>query len=100
MITYEGVWISEINGSSGEITSWIRSFSLNNVFISKCNWRRFIEAVVVSSGGTWRVKHDGEPIGRYQTKEAAFEAAVTAASLAVREGYQVQLSVPGARIES
>jgi uncharacterized protein DUF2188 len=55
---------------------------------------------VVSSGGIWRVKHDGEPIGSYETKEAAFEAAVTAASSAVREGYQVQLSVPGARIES
>jgi hypothetical protein len=47
---------------------------------------------IVGSGGIWRVKHDGEPIGRYQTKEAAF--------LAVREGYQVQLSVPGARLES
>jgi len=53
---------------------------------------------IVGSGGIWRV--DGEPMGRYQTKEAAFEAAVAAASLAVREGYQVQLSVPGARIES
>jgi hypothetical protein len=41
---------------------------------------------IVGSGGIWRVKHDGEPIGRYQTKEAAFEAAVAAASLAVREG--------------
>ena len=55
---------------------------------------------VVGSGGIWRVKHDGEPIGRYHTKEAAFEAAVAAASLAVREGYEVQLSVPGTRIES
>src|ERR1700730_13804934 len=55
---------------------------------------------VVGSGGVWRVKHDGEPVGSYQTKESAFEAAVAAASLAVREGYEVQLSVPGTRIES
>jgi hypothetical protein len=26
---------------------------------------------VVGSGRVWRVKHDGEPIGSYQTKEAA-----------------------------
>jgi hypothetical protein len=55
---------------------------------------------VVGSGGVWRVKHDGEPVGSYQTKESAFEAAVAAASSAVREGYEVQLSVPGTRIES
>ena len=48
---------------------------------------------VVGSGGVWRVKHDGEPVGSYQTKESAFEAAVAAASLAVRERYEVQLSV-------
>jgi hypothetical protein len=54
---------------------------------------------VVGSGGVWRVKHDGEPIGSYPSKEAAFEAAVAAASLDVREGYAVQLSVPGDRIE-
>ena len=65
--------------------------------------RRSIMAIasyeVVGSGGVWRVKHDGEPVGSYQTKESAFEAAVAAASLAVREGYEVQLSVPGTRIE-
>jgi hypothetical protein len=52
---------------------------------------------VVGSGGVWRVKRDGEPVGSYQTKESAFEAAVAAASLAVRDGYEVQLSVPGTR---
>ena len=54
---------------------------------------------VVGSGATWRVKHDGEPVGSYPTKEAAFEAAVAAASLAVREGYEVQILVPGRRVE-
>jgi hypothetical protein len=66
--------------------------------------RRSVVAIasytVVGSGGVWRVKHDGEPIGSYPTKEAAFEAAVAAASSAVREGYEVHLSVPGARIEA
>src|ERR1700694_1021500 len=50
---------------------------------------------LVGSGGGGRVKHDGDPVGSYQTKESAFEAAVAAVSLAVREGYEVQLSVPG-----
>jgi hypothetical protein len=54
---------------------------------------------VVGSRGVWRVKHNGEPVGSYETKEAAFEAAVAAASLAVRKGYEVRLSVPGTRIE-
>jgi hypothetical protein len=54
---------------------------------------------VVGSRGIWRVKHDGEPVGSYESKEAAFEAAVAAAALAVRDGYEVQVSVPGIRIE-
>jgi len=41
---------------------------------------------VVGSGGVWRVKHDGEPVGSYQTKEGRFEAAVAAAAVAVRDG--------------
>src|ERR1700675_4581884 len=54
---------------------------------------------VVGSGGAWRVKLDGEPVGTYPSKEAAFEAAVAAAIPAVRDGYEVQISVPGRRIE-
>ena len=54
---------------------------------------------VVGSGGVWRVKRDGEPIGRYPIKEAAFEAAVAAALSVVREGFEVQVSVPGKRFE-
>ena len=42
----------------------------------------------------WGVKHDGETVGPYATKEAAFEAAVAAASLAIREGHEVHISVP------
>jgi hypothetical protein len=55
---------------------------------------------VVGSGGVWRVKHGGEPIGSYPTKEAAFEAAVADALETIREGYEVQISVPGRRIDA
>lgn len=44
----------------------------------------------------WSVLHDGEAEGDYVTKEAAFEAAVAAASLAIREGHEVHVSAPGA----
>jgi len=40
------------------------------------------------------VLHDGDVKNRYATKEAAFEAAVAAASLAIREGHEVHISVP------
>ena len=42
----------------------------------------------------WTILHDDRPEGHYATKEAAFEAVVTAASLAIREGHEVQISVP------
>ena len=35
----------------------------------------------------WGILHDEEIEGNYATKEAAFEAAVAAASLAIREGH-------------
>ena len=43
----------------------------------------------------WGVLHDGNVNGTYVTKEAAFESAVAAASLALREGHEVHVSVPG-----
>ena len=42
----------------------------------------------------WGILHDGNVEGTYDTKEAAFESAVAAASLAVREGHEVHVSVP------
>lgn len=42
----------------------------------------------------WGVLHDGNINGEYATKEAAFESAAAAASLAIREGHEVHLSVP------
>ncbi len=49
---------------------------------------------IVAQGAEWGVLHDGEVKNRYVTKEAAFEAAVAAASLAIREGHEVHISVP------
>jgi phosphotransferase system HPr-like phosphotransfer protein len=43
----------------------------------------------------WGVLHDGDVKNRYSTTEAAFESAVAAASLALREGHEVHVSVPG-----
>jgi hypothetical protein len=50
---------------------------------------------IVGSGGEWRIRHDGKDENVYQTKESAFEAAVAAASLALRQGHEVQISAPG-----
>ncbi|BAR53313.1 hypothetical protein ACVIWV_002113 [Bradyrhizobium diazoefficiens] len=43
----------------------------------------------------WGVLHDGNVNGKYATKESAFEAAVVAASLALRQGHEVHVSAPG-----
>jgi phosphotransferase system HPr-like phosphotransfer protein len=45
--------------------------------------------------GAWHVDHDGKAANTYQTKEAAFEAAVAAASLALRQGHEVSVTAPG-----
>jgi hypothetical protein len=50
---------------------------------------------IVEHRGGWVILHDGEAEGDFETKEAAFESAVSAASLAVRQGHEVHVSVPG-----
>ncbi|MBU6462295.1 MAG: hypothetical protein KGK01_10120 [Bradyrhizobium sp.] len=50
---------------------------------------------IVEVRDQWGVLHDGNIKGQYATKEAAFEAAATAASLAIRQGHEVHVSVPG-----
>jgi uncharacterized protein (DUF58 family) len=50
---------------------------------------------IVGDAGQWRVSHDGKAENVYETKEAAFEAAVAAASLALRQGHEVRVTVPG-----
>ena len=42
----------------------------------------------------WGVKHDGETVGPYETLEAAYEATVAAASMALREGHAIEISAP------
>ena len=50
---------------------------------------------IVGTAGEWQVRHDGRSVNVYETKEAAFEAAVAAASLALRQGHEVRVSAPG-----
>jgi hypothetical protein len=52
------------------------------------------EYIIISKAGGWSVLHDGDAPNNYPTKEAALEAAVGAASLAIREGHEVRISVP------
>src|SRR5947208_15805078 len=53
------------------------------------------EYMIVSRPNGWTVLHDGTAEHEYETKESAFEAAVAAASLAIRQGHEVHVSVPG-----
>jgi len=53
------------------------------------------EYMIVAKGDGWTVLHDGAANNDYASKEAAFESAVAAASLALREGHEVHVSVPG-----
>ena len=50
---------------------------------------------ILGRTGDWTVEHDGQSPNSYETKEAAFEAAVAAASLALRQGHEVILTAPG-----
>lgn len=49
---------------------------------------------IVGDAGEWRVSHDGKAENVYETKEAAFESAVAAASLALRQGHEIRITVP------
>lgn len=53
------------------------------------------EYMIVERGERWGVLHDGDVRNEYDTKEAAFEAAIAAATLAIRQGHEVHVSVPG-----
>ena len=43
---------------------------------------------------TWGILHDGNVEGEYESKTSAFESAVAAAGVAVREGHEVHVTVP------
>jgi phosphotransferase system HPr-like phosphotransfer protein len=50
---------------------------------------------IIEVADHWSVLHDGNVHGEYATKESAFESAASAASLAIKQGHEVHLSVPG-----
>lgn len=49
---------------------------------------------IVGSENEWRIEHDGKAENVYTTKESAFEAAVAAAFLALRQGHEVRITAP------
>jgi hypothetical protein len=49
---------------------------------------------IFGTAGEWRIRHDGQAQNVYETKETAFEAAIAAASLAMRQGHEIQISAP------
>jgi hypothetical protein len=55
---------------------------------------------IVGNAGEWRISHDGKAPNVYETKESAFEAAVATASLALRQGHEVRITVPGGETAS
>jgi hypothetical protein len=54
---------------------------------------------IIGSPGEWHVEHDDKIAHSYATKEAAFEAAVAAASLAMRQGHEIVITAPPAAEE-
>jgi len=54
----------------------------------------FASYAIIATDKGWGILHDGDVEGEYATKEAAFESAVAAASLAIRQGHEVHVSVP------
>jgi hypothetical protein len=50
---------------------------------------------IVKRGRGWGISHDGAISGEYLTKEAALEAAVAAASNAIKRGYGITITVEG-----
>jgi hypothetical protein len=55
---------------------------------------------IIGNGAEWRVRHDGKAEKVYETKEAAFEAAVAAGSLALRQAHEVRVAAPGRGLAS
>ena len=50
---------------------------------------------IVANKGGWGISHNGSISGEYLTKEAALEAAVGAASNAIKNDYAVTITVDG-----
>ena len=54
---------------------------------------------IIGNGERWCIDVNGDRQGDYETKEAAFESAVAAASNAIKKGMAVEVTVPEARGE-
>lgn len=50
---------------------------------------------IVPNGLGWSIRHDDQLEGTYDTKEAAFEAATAAASLAIKQSHEIRVTAPG-----
>ena len=50
---------------------------------------------VVLHGGEWKIKHDGQHVGHYQTQKGAITAAVNFAHQAGLNGHDAQVLVQG-----
>lgn len=55
---------------------------------------------IIGNDAEWQVRHDGKAENVYDTKEAVFEAAVIAASLALRQGHEVRITAPARGLAS
>jgi hypothetical protein len=55
---------------------------------------------IIGNDAEWRERHDGKAENTYKTKEASFEAAVAAASLALRQGHEIRLAAPARGVAS
>jgi hypothetical protein len=72
------------NGFTSQLTGWEEKIEMGLAQYS-----------IVPVRGQWGVSHDGNVNGEYATKESAFESAIMAASLAIRQGHEVHVNVPG-----
>ena len=55
---------------------------------------------IIGNDAEWRERHDGKAENIYETQEAAFEAAVAAAFLALRQGHEIRLTAPARGLAS
>jgi hypothetical protein len=84
-------WLGEASA-----THWGTGFKAIRLFQNKgAKAMGMASYEIIGHDTEWRVRHDGKAENVYETKEAAFEAAIAAASLALRQGHEVRVAAPG-----
>lgn len=78
------------NSSLGETFRCRNVFSELAMAPTKASYR------VQREGQRWAINHDGILEGDYETKEAAFEAIIGAASNSIKDGFSILIEIPGA----